>query len=87
MALAATIGDKVTGCDPQGPGILVTGHAKLVVEGQPVSCITDQDDHGHSIVTGSSKLFVQGVAVARIGDELDSGGKIVTGKSKLDVRA
>lgn len=87
MALAATVGDKVSNCRIDGSGTLVSGHDKLTIEGHPVSCISDQDNHGHTITSGSRKLFVEGVAVARIGDHLNSGGVIASGKKKLDVRA
>lgn len=87
MTLAATVGDAVSGCEDYGDGTLVTGHAKLTIEGQPVCCVGDIDSHGHSIVSGSAKLYVDGVAVARVGDALDSGGVVATGKSSLNVNA
>lgn len=68
-------------------GVIVTGAAKMVVEGVPSSRIGDIHMcplHGpNPIVTGASKTVVEGARTARIGDLTACGAVIISGASKL----
>lgn len=68
-------------------GVIITGAAKMIVEGSPTSRVGDLHlcpQHGVTpIVTGSVKTIVEGARTARIGDMTQCGAVIVSGAERL----
>ncbi len=88
---AARIGDTTTGHNAFPPQTILTGKAKVLVQGIPASTIGDAVSnhcnpiscHSSEIAGGSAKVLIMGQPSARIGDPIACGGVIQSGSSKV----
>lgn len=77
---------RITDTSTHG-GSIITGAAKMIVEGQPTARIGDIllcPIHGpQPLVTGSARMVVEGSLTSRIGDLAACGAVIISGAAKL----
>lgn len=89
---AARIGDTTTGHGDFPPQVILTGKAKVLINGIPAATLGDAVSthcnsvpscHSSEIATSSFKVFIMGSPSARIGDSIGCGGVILSGSVKV----
>lgn len=91
MSGIARIGDVTTGHGAYGPQTILTGNAKVTIDGIPIALVGSSvsthcipvNCHDSVIVAGSAKVTVNGIPIARIGDAIACGGSVAVGSSKV----
>ncbi len=89
---AARIGDTTTGHGDFPSQVILTGKAKVLINGIPASTLGDAVSshcnpipscHSSEIATGSSKVLIMGSPAARIGDSIGCGGVVLSGSTDV----